>query len=111
MGGGENDTSVDFSGTTDDPNDVRINVTATRPPSGFEVAVAPASIPNVTRDLMLTIKTEATAPTVTWPDNWAPRTSAEDDLTVEVGTNVYYITEYTPGKFVVARWLEREVSE
>lgn len=98
----EDATSLTFSGGL---------VTATRPPSAFEIAVGalPAGVTGKARDCILVIDCTAegaVAPTVTWPDNWAPRTSAEDDLTVEVGVNVYYVTEYEPGKFVVARWLE-----
>ena len=51
--------------------------------------------------------TGAVAPTVTWPSNFHPRTDAGTDFACEAGVrNVYYISEYATGQFVVGGWQE-----
>lgn len=49
-----------------------------------------------------------TAPDVSWPSDFLPCTDAATDFKCEVGgvRNVYFITEYSPDKFRVERWLE-----
>jgi hypothetical protein len=48
-------------------------------------------------------------PTITWPANFHPRTDADTDFKCEAGKrNVYWITEYAEGEFVVAGWQETE---
>ena len=45
------------------------------------------------------------APTITWPANFHPRTDAETDFACVAGVNnVYWISEYVQGEFVVAGW-------
>ena len=58
------------------------------------------------RDCVLVMECdEHGSDSVYWPaDMFSPRTDAETDFACEVGTNVYWITEYAPEKFVVARW-------
>ena len=47
------------------------------------------------------------APTVVWPAAFHPRTDEETDFACAVGLrNVYYISEYAPGAFVVGGWQE-----
>jgi hypothetical protein len=61
------------------------------------------------RDCVLVINCPVgdTAPNITWPANFHPRTDAETDFACVAGTrNVYWITEYTSGEFVVAGWQE-----
>jgi hypothetical protein len=46
-------------------------------------------------------------PTITWGDNFHPRTDAETDFACVVGVrNIYWITEYAPNEFAVAGWQE-----
>jgi hypothetical protein len=61
------------------------------------------------RDLQFTIDltSTATAPKITWGTNYHPRTGAETDFKCESGKrNVYWISEYSEGEFVVAGWQE-----
>ena len=58
--------------------------------------------------LVVEVPFGTTAPDITWgseggSQEFNARTDAED-LTCDVGTNVFWITEYAPNKFVVARW-------
>ena len=77
--------------------------------TAFTVAVGEGD--DKTRDCVLRVEVPegTTAPTITWPDAFSPRTDAETDMSCEAGTNVYWITEYASGQFVVARW-HKEVS-
>ena len=74
----------------------------------FTVAVGTGTS-GVARDCELVIDCTATGavvPTVTWPSNFHPRTDA-DDFACEAGArNVYYISEYASGEFVVGGWQE-----
>ena len=76
--------------------------------AAFTVAVGTGTS-GVARDCELVIDCTATgavAPTVTWPSNFHPRTD-EDDFACEAGVrNVYYISEYATGEFVVGGWQE-----
>lgn len=75
--------------------------------NAFEIAIDANSENNV-RDCMLKIEVSesVTAPTITWPENFHPRTDSATDFACETGINVYWISEYKPDHFVVARWLE-----
>ena len=74
----------------------------------FTVAVGTGTS-GVVRDCELVIDCTATgavAPTVTWPSTFHPRTDAED-FACEAGVrNVYYVSEYATGEFVVGGWQE-----
>ena len=62
------------------------------------------------RDCILIVECGDVAPTITWPANFHPRTDAETDFACVAGvnnvhvTNVYWISEYVQGEFVVAGW-------
>ena len=57
------------------------------------------------RDCILFVMCGDVAPTITWPANFHPRTDAETDFACVAGaTNVYWISEYVQGEFVVAGW-------
>ena len=59
------------------------------------------------RDCVLTINCASDAPTIKWGYNMFPRTDRETDFACqENACNVYWITEYESGRFVVARWAE-----
>jgi hypothetical protein len=63
------------------------------------------------RDMVFVVDcdTVETAPKIEWPGNCHPRTDAETDFKCEAGKrNVYWISEYAQGKFVVAGWQETE---
>ena len=75
--------------------------------TAFEVVVAEGD--GKTRDCVLRVECGdlTTAPTITWPVNFHPRTDAETDFDCVAGVrNVYWITEYAEGEFVVAGWQE-----
>jgi hypothetical protein len=76
--------------------------------TAFEVAVGGES--GYMRDCVLVVVcSNETAPTITWGDNFHPRTDAETDFKCEAGKrNVYWITEYAPNHFAVAGWQETE---
>ena len=78
--------------------------------AAFTVAVG-TGMSGVARDCELVIDCTATgavAPTVTWPEIFHPRTDA-DDFACEAGVrNVYYISEYATGQYVVGGWQETE---
>ena len=62
------------------------------------------------RDCILIVECGDVAPTITWPANFHPRTDAETDFACVAGVNnvpvnnVYWISEYVQGEFVVAGW-------
>ena len=57
------------------------------------------------RDCILFVMCGDVAPTITWPANFHPRTDAETDFACVAGVNnVYWISEYVQGEFVVAGW-------
>ena len=59
------------------------------------------------RDCVLTINCASDAPTIKWGYNMFPRTDRETDFACQENAyNVYWITEYESGRFVVARWAE-----
>jgi hypothetical protein len=66
---------------------------------------------SMVRDLSLVIdcRGRETAPTITWGACFHPRTDAETDFACVAGMhNVYWISEYAPGEFVVAGWQATE---
>ena len=84
------------------------------PESGeaFTVAVG-AGTQGKARDCILVIDCTSltssdTAPSITWPSNFHPRTDTATDLAiVEAGKRaVYYISEYASGEFAVGGWTE-----
>jgi hypothetical protein len=73
--------------------------------TAFEVAVGGES--GYMRDCVLRVECGETAPKITWGACFHPRTDAETDFKCEAGKrNVYWITEYAEGEFVVAGWQE-----
>lgn len=57
------------------------------------------------RDCILCVQCGDVAPSITWPANFHPRTDAETDFACVAGVNnVYWISEYVQGEFVVAGW-------
>lgn len=78
--------------------------------TAFTVAIGSNNDGNV-RDcaLMVDCTSLETAPKITWPANFHPRTDAETDFACVAGEcNVYWISEYAEGEFVVAGWQETE---
>lgn len=79
---------------------------ATMPGDGtaFTVAVGEGDSMYL-RDCILCVVCGDVAPTITWPANFHPRTDAETDFACVAGVNnVYWISEYVQGEFVVAGW-------
>jgi hypothetical protein len=73
--------------------------------TAFEVAVGGET--GYMRDCVLRVECGETAPTITWGDNFHPRTDAETDFACVAGKrNVYWITEHSPNEFCVAGWQE-----
>ena len=73
--------------------------------TAFSISVG-ADVGHV-RDCILVVECGDTAPTMTWGQNFHPRTDAETDFACVAGVrNVYWITEYAPDEFVVAGWHE-----
>jgi hypothetical protein len=73
----------------------------------FSVAVGGES--GKTRDCVLRVECGKTAPKITWPTNFHPRTDKDTDFACVAGVrNVYWITEYASGEFCVAGWQETE---
>ena len=71
--------------------------------TAFTVAVGEGN--GYMRDCILIVACGDVAPTITWPANFHPRTDAETDFACVAGaTNVYWISEYVQGEFVVAGW-------
>jgi hypothetical protein len=58
------------------------------------------------RESIVVIDASNFVPKFIWTDNNHPRTDAATDFVCEAGINVYWISEYMPDRFVVARWLE-----
>ena len=82
--------------------------TASTSAAAFTVAVG-AGVSGSARDCVLVVDCtdeDAVAPTVTWPSNFHPRTDAEEIAPVAGVRNVFYISEYAPGEFVVGGWHE-----
>ena len=76
--------------------------------ASFTVAVG-TGVTGAARDCVLVVDCTATgavAPTVTWPSNFHPRTDAEEIAPVAGVRNVFYISEYATGQFVVGGWHE-----
>jgi hypothetical protein len=81
------------------------NAQVTSDGTAFSVAVGEGG--GKTRDCVLRVECGETAPKITWGNNFHPRTDAETDFACVAGvTNVYWISEYAQGKFVVAGWQE-----
>lgn len=85
------------------------------PSAGASVTVGAAAYVTgaPARDMVLVIDcsslTEGDEPTVTWPTAFHPRTDAGTDFACAAEVrNVYYISEYAPGEFVVGGWQETE---
>ena len=77
--------------------------------TSFTVDVGESEEPDAVRDCALVVNCTdlTTAPTITWPANFHPRTDAETDFAcVSEKRNVYWITEYAPNEFTVAGWQE-----
>jgi hypothetical protein len=75
--------------------------------TAFTVSVGEGN--DYVRDCVLVVECgeTATAPTITWGDNFHPRTDAETDFACVAGKrNVYWISEYAPNHFAVAGWQE-----
>jgi hypothetical protein len=74
--------------------------------TAFTVSVGEGN--NYVRDCVLVVEcSNENAPTITWGDNFHPRTDAETDFKCEAGKrNVYWITEHSPNEFCVAGWQE-----
>jgi hypothetical protein len=77
------------------------------------VALPAASANGHIRDFMLTLDCstleDGEEPTVTWGTHFHPRTDAGTDFACAAGVkNVYYISEYAAGEFVVGGWQETE---
>ena len=84
------------------------NTTLVSDGTAFTVAVGDGG--GKVRDCVLVLECEEHEQHITWDSAvFSPRTDAEADFACEAGTNVYWITEYASGKFVVARW-HKEVS-
>lgn len=61
------------------------------------------------RDCVLRVECGETAPTITWPENFHPRTDAETDFACVAGKrNVYWITEHSQNEFCVAGWQDTD---
>lgn len=75
--------------------------------AAFTVVVGEDS--GYTRDCVLRVECGDVAPTITWGNNFHPRTDAATDFACEAGKrNVYWISEYAPNEFVVAGWQETD---
>ena len=71
--------------------------------TAFTVAVGEGN--GYMRDCILIVECIDVAPSITWPANFHPRTDAETDFACVAGVNnVYWISEYVQGEFVVAGW-------
>ena len=74
-------------------------------PDGMPFTVAVSGDGTYMRDCVLRVECGSTAPTITWPANFHPRTDAETDFKcVAEERNVYWITEHSPNQFCVAGW-------
>lgn len=116
---GTNITNLTFGGSSTPPSMEFPNVltitprtvatyTAGTTAAAFSIAVS-AGVSSAARDCELVIDCTATgavAPTVTWPSNFHPRTDAEEIAPVDGVRNVFYISEYATGQFVVGGWHE-----
>lgn len=78
---------------------------ATMPGDGTAFTVAVGEGNGYMRDCILIVVCGDVAPSITWSANFHPRTDAETDFACVAGaTNVYWISEYAQGEFVVAGW-------
>ena len=116
---GTNVTNLTFGGESTPPSMEFPNVltitprtvatyTADSSAAAFTVAVG-TGVSGAARDCVLVVDCTATgavAPTVTWPSNFHPRTDAEEIAPVAGVRNVFYISEYATGEFVVGGWHE-----
>ena len=109
--------TISSAGTEQSPNEVtpvdaqnkRVSVEAVN--AYIAVALPAASANGHIRDFMLTLDcsslTDGDEPTVTWGTAFHPRTDAGTDFACAAGVkNVYYISEYATGEFVVGGWQE-----
>lgn len=72
--------------------------------TAFTVAFSASSVANTMRDLWLVVKSGSTAPTITWPSGTVEANDDSDNLLAEASAvTVFTATEYTSGKFIVAR--------
>lgn len=82
---------------------------ADMPSDGTAFTVAVGEGNGDMRDCILIVVCGDVAPTITWPANFHPRTDAGTDFACVAGaTNVYWISEYVQGEFVVAGWQATE---
>jgi hypothetical protein len=73
--------------------------------TAFSVVIGGES--GYTRDCVLRVECGDAAPKIIWGNNFHPRTDAETDFACVAGKrNVYWISEYSEGEFVVAGWQE-----
>lgn len=82
--------------------------TADTSAAAFTVAVGTGTT-GAARDCVLVVDCTAAgavAPSVEWPSNFHPRTDAEEIAPVAGVRNVFYISEYATGEFVVGGWHE-----
>lgn len=54
--------------------------------------------------LVIDVPEGISAPTIVWSDKFSSRTDDSDFICDAASKNVYWITEYSADKFVVARW-------
>lgn len=74
----------------------------------FEVKVADGNN-NKIRDCMMVVECGEVPPDIKWGSNFHPRTNSETDFNcVANSRNVFYITEYVSGHFMVSTWCETE---
>lgn len=109
FGGSSTPPSMEFPNVlTVSPRTVA-TFTATSTQASFTVAVG-TGVSGAARDCVLVVdcatNTGAVAPTVTWPSDFHPRGDAEEIAPVAGVRNVFYISEYAAGEFVVGGWHE-----
>lgn len=64
---------------------------------------------NVVRDLIMVIPSTNSVTNIEWPTNIYPKNDAVIDYKCEAGVdNVYWISEFSPNKFVVSGWQAKE---
>jgi hypothetical protein len=54
--------------------------------------------------LVIDVPEGISAPTIVWSDKFSSRTDDSDFICDAASKNVYWITEYSADRFVVARW-------
>jgi hypothetical protein len=77
--------------------------------AAFTVAVG-TGVAGAARDCVLVVDctaSGASAPSIVWPSNFHPRGGDAEEIAPVAGVrNVFYISEYAPGEFVVGGWHE-----